>query len=150
VLDLAVVIDFVDTLLGLPPSPTATAFDNLPADADEAARQELAIGLLPRSRTLRVMLPHLRSATTGLSAAAARTVDEAVRDLYNPAQFDVLRRVGLLLRSRPDPIRTPQAGAAPGGVRATATTSPGSAAPLELTMPRRHGVHSGVLTAVPR
>jgi hypothetical protein len=73
------------------------------------------------------MLPRLRSATTGLSAAAARTVDEAVRDLYNPAQSDVLRRVGLLLRSRPDPVRTPQVG---------------------LTVPQRHGVHSTVITAV--
>ncbi|MCO1659700.1 MerR family transcriptional regulator [Pseudonocardia humida] len=119
VLDFAVVTDFVDTLRALPPSPAATAFDQLPADADDATRHELAIRLLPRSRTLRVMLPRLRSATTGLSAAAARTLDEAVRDLYNPAQSDVLRRVGLLLRARPDPVRIPQAG---------------------LTVPRRHGV----------
>jgi DNA-binding transcriptional MerR regulator len=102
VLDLAVVTDFVDTLRALPPSAAATEFDHLPADADEATRQQLAIRLLPRSRTLRVMLPRLCT-TTGLSAAAARTLDEAVRDLYNPAQSDVLRRVGLLLRSRPDP-----------------------------------------------
>lgn len=110
VLDLGVVIDFVDTLRDLPPSPVATAFDQLPADADAATRHELAIRLVPRSRTLRVMLPRLRSATTGLSAAAARTLDEAVRDLYNPAQSDVLRRVGLLLRARPDPDRTPPVG----------------------------------------
>jgi DNA-binding transcriptional MerR regulator len=143
VLDLAVVIDFVDTLRALPPSPAATAFDQLPADADDATRHELAIRLLPRSRTLRVMLPRLRSATTGLRAAAARTVDEAVRDLYNPAQSDVLRRVGLLLRSRPDPVRTPQVGVTPGRDRVTAPT------PLGLTVPQRHGVHSGVITAVP-
>jgi hypothetical protein len=67
------------------------------------------------------MLPRLRSATTGMSPAAARTLDEAVRDLHNPAQSDVLRRVGLLLRARPDPVRSPQAG---------------------LTVPQRHGVHS--------
>jgi DNA-binding transcriptional MerR regulator len=104
VLDLAAVTDFVDTLRELPPNPAAAAFDQLPADADAATRHELAIRLLPRSRTLRVMLPRLRSALGDVSAAA-RTVDAAVRDLYNPAQSDVLRRVGLLLRSRPGPVR---------------------------------------------
>lgn len=103
VLDLAVLTRFVDMLRTLPPSPAAAAFDRLPADADEAARQDLATRLLPPSRTLRVMLPRLRGA--GLSPAAARTVDEAVRDLYNPAQFDVLRRVGRLLRFGPVPDR---------------------------------------------
>jgi DNA-binding transcriptional MerR regulator len=120
VLGLAVVTDFVDTLRGLPPSPAASAFDQLPADADDATRHELAIRLLPRSRTLRVMLPRLRSTTAGLSATATRTVDEAVRDLYNPTQFDVLRRVELLLRPRPGPIRTPQLGGMPGSDRVTA------------------------------
>ena len=142
VLDLAVVTDFVDTLRGLPPSPAATAFDLLPADADDATRHELAISLLPRSRTLRVMLPRLRSATGGLSAAATRTVDEALRDLYNPAQFDVLRRVGLLLRSRPGPARTPRVGGTRGSDRVTAAT------PVGLTVPQRHGVHPGAITAV--
>jgi DNA-binding transcriptional MerR regulator len=144
VLDLAVVTDFVGTLRGLPPSPAAAAFDRLPAHADDATRHELAIRLLPRSRTLRVMLPRLRSATDGLSAAAARTVDVAARDLYNPAQFDVLRRVELLLRSRPDPIRIPQVGVAKGSDRVTGAT------PLGLTVPQRHGVHSGVITATAR
>jgi DNA-binding transcriptional MerR regulator len=122
VLDLAVVTDFVDTLRALPPSAAATEFDQLPADADDATRQELAIRLLPRSRTLRVMLPRLRSATTGVSAAATRIVDEAVRDLYNPAQLDVLRRIGLLLRSHPDPVRTPRVGVTPGADRVAAAT----------------------------
>ena len=131
VLDLAVVTGFVDMLSALPPSPAATAFDQLPADADAATRHELSLRLLPRSRTLRVMLPRLRSAPTGLSAAAARTLDEAVRDLYNPAQSDVLRRVGLLLRSRPDPVGAPEVGTASGRDRALA------AAPLG--RPRRSG-----------
>ncbi|MGD9529731.1 MerR family transcriptional regulator [Pseudonocardia sp.] len=104
VLDLAVVTDFVDALVALPPSAAETAFDQLPADADDATRQGLAIRLLPGSRALPVMLLRLWSATTGLSVAAARTVDQAMRDLYNPAQLDVLRRIGLLLHSRPDPL----------------------------------------------
>ncbi len=125
VLDLAVVIDFVDTLSDLPPSPAAAAFDQLPADADVATRHSLAVRLLTRSRTLRVMLPRLRNATAGLSVAAARTVDEAVRDLCNPAQSDVLRRVGLLLCSRPDPVHIPP-------IRLTPAT------PLKSTVPHRH------------
>ncbi|MHA6630290.1 helix-turn-helix domain-containing protein [Pseudonocardia sichuanensis] len=141
VLGLAVVTDFVDTLRGLPPSPAATAFDQLPADADATTRHQLANRLLPRSRTLRVMLPRLPSTTVGLNAAATRTLDEAVRDLYNPAQFDVLRRVELLLRPSPGPIRTPHVGRAAGSDRVPAAT------PLGLTVPQRHGVHSGVITA---
>jgi DNA-binding transcriptional MerR regulator len=138
VLELAAVIDFVDTLRGLPPSPAATAFDELPADADDTTRHALAVRLLPRSRTLRVMLPRLWSGTTG-SSAAARTVDEAVRDLYTPAQSDVLRRVGRLLRSRP--VRTPQVVVAPARDRVT------TASPSGLTVPQLHGVHSGAITA---
>ena len=125
VLDLGVVIDFVETLRGLPASPAATAFDRLPADADASTRHELSLRLVPPSRTLRVMLPRLRSATTGMSPAAARTLDEAVRDLHNPAQSDVLRRVGLLLHRRPEPVRPPQTG---------------------LTVPQRHGVCSTAIS----
>ncbi len=103
VLDLAVVTDFVDTLHALPPSPAASAFDQFLAPADDAARHALAVGLLTRSRTVRVMLPRLRIATAGLSAAATRTVREVERDLCKPAQsdVDVLRRGELLLRSHP-------------------------------------------------
>lgn len=49
------------------------------------------------------MLPGLWSATANANTAATRTVDDAVRDLYNPAQLDVLRRIRLLLRWRGDP-----------------------------------------------
>jgi len=80
-----------------------------------------------------------------VSAAATRTVDEAVRDLYNPAQLDVLRRIGLLLRSHPDPVRIPRVGVTPGADRVAAATRP----PLGSTVPQRHGVHSTVITAAP-
>lgn len=110
VLDLAVVIGFVDTLRGLPASPAVTAFDQLPPDADVATRDELSARLLPPNRTLRVMLPRLCDATTRMNPAAARILDEAACDLYHPAQFDVLRRVRLLLRAHPDPMRMQQVG----------------------------------------
>ena len=128
VLDLPVVIDFVDTLRGLPPNPAVAAFDQLPADADADARQALSAMLLPRSRTLRVMLPHLRSTATGIGPTAARTLDAAVGDLYNPAQSDVLRRVGLLLRARTGPVRTTR---------------------IDVTVPQCHGARPGLVAAIP-
>ena len=103
VLDPAVVAAYVDALQALSPSPAATTFDELLADADEPTRHGLAISLLSPSGTC-PMLPGLWCAsTTGSSTAATRVVDEAVRDLNNTAQRDVLRRIPLLLRSRPDP-----------------------------------------------
>ena len=124
VLEPAVVTAFVDALQALPPSAAVAAFDVLPADADEPTRQDLAIRLLPRSRTMRAMLPRLWSTTPGSDAAATRTVEEAVRDVYNPAQLDVLHRIGHLLRSRPGPDPAHR----------------GSPAGAGLTVPRRHGV----------
>jgi DNA-binding transcriptional MerR regulator len=103
VLDPTELSALVDALQALPPSAAATAFDELPADADEATRQELALRLLPRSRTLRAALPSWWSTATGWNSAVTRTVGEAVGELYNPAQRDVLRRIGHLLRTRPDP-----------------------------------------------
>ncbi len=102
VLDPAVVAAYVDALQALPPSPAVTTFDELLADADEPTRHGLAISLLSSGGTCPT-LPGLWCAATGSSTAATRVVDEAVRDLYNPAQRDVLRRIRLLLRSRPDP-----------------------------------------------
>jgi DNA-binding transcriptional MerR regulator len=103
VLDPAVVAAHVDALQALPPGPAATAFDELPADADEPTRHGLAISLLSPSGTCPVLPGLWCATTTGSGTAATRVVDEAVRDLYNPAQRDVLRRIRLLLRSRPDP-----------------------------------------------
>ncbi len=103
VLDPAALTALVDALQTLPPSAAASAFDHLPADTDEPTRQDLAVSLLPRSRRLRAMLPGLWNADTGWNTAATRTIEEAVRELYNPAQRDVIRRIGLLLRSQPDP-----------------------------------------------
>ena len=56
-----------------------------------------------RCPMLHAVLPAWWSTGAGWNAAVTRTIGEAVRELYNPAQRDVLRRIGLLLRSRPDP-----------------------------------------------
>jgi len=102
VLDPAVVVALVDTLQKLPGSPATSGFDGLPADADEAIRQEIADRLLSRIRRVLAMVPGLWSAVTG-PTAAARAVREAVLDLYNPAQLDVLCRIGRRLRAGPEP-----------------------------------------------
>lgn len=105
VLDPAAFTTVIDALRALPSSAAGAAFDHLPADTDEPTRQDLAAGLLIRSRMLLAALPGLWGGTgPGWSTTAVRAIAQAVRELYNPAQRDVLRRIGLLLRARPDPV----------------------------------------------
>ncbi|WP_243790044.1 MerR family transcriptional regulator [Saccharopolyspora gloriosae] len=95
---------FSDMLQKLPEDPTASAFDDLPADADERTRQEVAELLAPYARTLATENPGLRHANSdapGGKQFAQRTVGKALVDLYNPAQIDVLVRMENLL-SRAD------------------------------------------------
>jgi DNA-binding transcriptional MerR regulator len=110
VLEPAVINAFAERLQSLPTSPADSAFDDLPADADESTREDLAERLLPLVRELRSRLPGLLDAdmSSGAAASAARTIDIAVGDLYNPAQVDVLRRVRHRRRSLPHlaPART--------------------------------------------
>ncbi|MDT8911943.1 MerR family transcriptional regulator [Amycolatopsis sp. PS_44_ISF1] len=82
-------------------SPEMYAFDHLPADAGEPARAELAWRLFPQVHAL------LSGSSTpegvhrdapGGPRFAAQTVVQAIGDLYNPAQIDVIRRIAL--RSR--------------------------------------------------
>ncbi len=151
VLDPAAVTTLVDTLQALPPSAATAAFDHLPADADEPTRHHLAISLLPRSGTVRATLPGLWNATTSSDTTATRTVDDAVRDLYNPAQLDVLHRFGLLLRAQPDPaddaveVGRIDEDVDPEVVQVTAVVDVGRVGParepiVRLTVPRRHPV----------
>ncbi|MFJ8967131.1 MerR family transcriptional regulator [Lentzea sp. NPDC102401] len=105
VLDPAVLTAFFETLQATPPSAAATTFEHLPANADMRTRQELAISLLPRSRTICAMLPRLWNTTGFRDTAAGRTIEQAVRDLFNPAQRDVLRRIGLMIRRSGDHSR---------------------------------------------
>ncbi len=105
VLDPTAFTTVIDALRALPPSAAGAAFDGLPADTDGPTRHDLAVRLLPRSRTLLPALPAQWGGTgPSWNAAAVRAVTQAVGELYNPAQRDVLRRIGLLLRTRPDPV----------------------------------------------
>jgi len=72
-------------------------FDRLPADADERTRVELVERITPLVRGLLARHPTLDrygSDAPGGRLHFARTVDVALRELYNPAQFDVLVRLG--------------------------------------------------------
>jgi hypothetical protein len=71
-------------------------FNNLPTDADERTRHELAERLWRASRDVLSDRPELRisQATTAIDRhKAARAFTTALNDLYNPAQLDVLDRL---------------------------------------------------------
>ncbi|WP_314173892.1 helix-turn-helix domain-containing protein [Streptomyces winkii] len=80
--------------------PVGEEFDVLPADAGEQTRQDLAERMLPGLRELFDKHPELRSPAVGTphgEAFAMKTIGKALRDLYNPAQLDVMRRLNELL-----------------------------------------------------
>lgn len=73
-------------------------FDALPADADEATRQRLADQLAPKIASNLADYPWLSSPAGRMSKSeqvAQQTFVEAVVELYNPAQLDVLQRASL-------------------------------------------------------
>jgi DNA-binding transcriptional MerR regulator len=93
---------WADVLQNLPDDPVATEFDDLPEDADERTRQDVAERIVPYVRALRATHPDLTGAGPDASRgerSAARIVAAAIQDLYNPAQLDVLQRTGALLRA---------------------------------------------------
>ena len=95
---------WAEMLQDLPDDPVATEFDDLPEDADEATRQDIAERIVPYVRALRARHPNLAGAHSDAPHGerfAARTVATAIQDLYNPAQLDVMRRTGALLRAGP-------------------------------------------------
>ncbi|MBW0095297.1 MerR family transcriptional regulator [Pseudonocardia sp. KRD-184] len=99
-----------------PDGPAGPEFDDLPPDADEPTRRDLAERLAHHLRALYVDHPDLAHPHTdapGGAAFAAQTVGRAIRELYNPAQIDVMRRADALLRAGDDP-------AAPGPARSGA------------------------------
>jgi DNA-binding transcriptional MerR regulator len=93
---------YADMLADLPDDPVAREFDDLPADADEPTRRDVAVRMVPYIRTLHSRFPDV----AGLPADAPRgerfalqTIGRAVQDLYNPAQLDVMRRAHALMAS---------------------------------------------------
>ncbi|GAA2822149.1 helix-turn-helix domain-containing protein [Crossiella cryophila] len=76
--------------------PVIVEFNSLPADADEQTRQDLAERLAPVSRRMIEGTPELKDLFAGAPLGAAtglQAMSQAITDLYNPAQVDVLVRM---------------------------------------------------------
>ncbi|WP_141781512.1 MerR family transcriptional regulator [Nocardioides albertanoniae] len=86
--------------------PVGQEFEDLPAEADEEARADLAERLVPFVHALYRQHPGLVTAPADSpqgERTASRNVQRALADIYNPAQVDVMARLGVLLHERPDP-----------------------------------------------
>jgi DNA-binding transcriptional MerR regulator len=91
---------YADMLRNLPADPVNREFDALPADADEPTRQGVADRMAPYVQRLYDAHPGLQAPHTDAPRGerfVARTAAAAMKELYNPAQIDVMRRVRALL-----------------------------------------------------
>ena len=80
-------------------------FDNLPRDADKATRQRLAEYFAPVIEQQQARYPWLKDPVTRASKDAAtleNTMVESLRELYNPAQLEVLYLANLIIRGTTD------------------------------------------------
>jgi DNA-binding transcriptional MerR regulator len=92
---------YADMMRETPEDPAATELDNLPADADEATRLDLAERLAPYIKAVREAHPAIDDSRADAPRGkrfADKAIDAAMLDLYNPAQLDVLRRAGEIVR----------------------------------------------------
>jgi DNA-binding transcriptional MerR regulator len=92
---------YADMMRETPDDPTAAELDKLPADADEATRRDLAERLAPYIRAVRLANPELDDSSADAPRGkrfADKAIGDAMADLYNPAQLDVLRRANEMLR----------------------------------------------------
>lgn len=81
-------------------------FNALPADADEATRQRLAELIAPALAQHQAEFPWLTDPERRLPkgrAMSEESIIEAVVELYNPAQLDVLARASMLVNPAPRP-----------------------------------------------
>lgn len=88
--------------------PGGPDFDNLPADAAEDTRAELARRLAPQIKDLVTAYPGLADVGNAPgNSGPAGAIEVALSNLYNPAQVDVLQRVAQSFRARaPGPDQT--------------------------------------------
>jgi DNA-binding transcriptional MerR regulator len=99
---------YADMLRNQSDDPVNKEFDMLPADADEQSRQEIAERMAPHVRELFDEHPDLRAPNVDAPRGeefAEKTIGKALRDLYNPAQLDVMRRLNTLLETRSEAER---------------------------------------------
>lgn len=93
-----------EVLRNLPDDPAGTDFDDLPEDADDATRQDVAERLVGYVRALHAAHPGLvdsRADAPRGARFAEQTVDAVIDEVYNSAQRDVLRRLRALLGGGP-------------------------------------------------
>ena len=78
------------------PATRATVdVDELPSDADESTRADLAHRMIPEVEALAVEHPGAFEHPEAHDARTKADVKAVLSELYNPAQLDVLRRIGL-------------------------------------------------------
>ncbi|MBJ7383323.1 MAG: MerR family transcriptional regulator [Mycolicibacterium sp.] len=93
---------YADLLKNAPTGPLMSAFDDLPSDADEATRQDIAERLIPYVRELHAAHPGLLESRADAPKGARfveQTIAEAMSELYNAAQLDVLHRAQKMMRA---------------------------------------------------
>ncbi len=93
---------YANLLRTAPDEPVATAFDDLPSDADDATRQDIGERLVPYIQRLYAAHPGLLESRTDAPKGrrfADETIAEAMSELYNEAQLDVLRRAREIMRA---------------------------------------------------
>jgi len=101
---------YADMMREVPDDPAASEVDNLPADADEATREDLARRLAPYLRAIAEAHPSLAESRLDAPRGerfAEKAIGAAMIDLYNPAQLDVLRRAGEIVRNLSAPADSP-------------------------------------------
>lgn len=94
---------YAEMLRDSPEDPASAELDRLPPDADAATRAQLAERLAPHILAVQRAHPGLNDSRADAPRGkrfADSVIGAALRDLYNPAQLDVLRRIGVILRSR--------------------------------------------------
>ncbi|WP_413813291.1 hypothetical protein [Streptomyces sp. OE57] len=95
---------YAEMLRNHPDDPVTSEFNGLSPEADERTRQDVAERLVPYVRVLHAEHPGLNAPHLDDPYSArviGRTIDKALRELYNPAQRDVIRRTRHLLRTPP-------------------------------------------------
>lgn len=96
-----------------PDEPVAHEFDDLASDADERTREDLAERLVPYLRLVLAAHPGLvesRADAPGGAQFADRAIDDAMEELYNEAQLDVLRRSRAIIRATTAGVATEPGG----------------------------------------
>lgn len=114
-----------------------TAFEALPADADLATRKQLADDLAPAMRVQFEKYPGLGDSAAhspGGAAMAESTVTQALWELYNKAQLEVLYRASLIAQDKTEDLEVLEAAVLEAAARDDAGADP-AARPTTLRHP---------------